>query len=301
MLTKYEPCRSYLEKKLYPSRNSWARYSIAKVFTAGIESTQRVESLNGVLKKHVNRGTLLTELVKEIENELDKESQYNRIKDYYGANPSNGLPSTYDTIFKDIDSVLKDFLAPIPLSLQRAQMKQALLYQGTLVPIEQINESDEELGNIIEHIYDRPQIRLRELLIDIDEKEIQEIWEVNYIAASSSTKPHYVVIFGDMTLLCTCMYIINQGCHVSTSIGFFSNLTKLFFTWVLFIHVGLDQYYLKQTIILQLIKELQLIQQIHCSILIKCELLTLIHQLLEKMSIKRSNSVLVYYHVSSKN
>lgn len=211
MLTKYEPCRSYLEKKLYPNRNSWARYSIAKVFTAGIESTQRVESLNGVLKKHVNRGTLLKELVKEIENELDKESQYNRIKDYYGANPSTGLPSTYDTIFKDIDSVLKDFLAPIPLSLQRAQMKQALLYQGTLVPIKQVNESDEELGNIVEHIYDRPQIRLRELLIDIDEKEIQEIWELNYIAASSSTKPHYVVILGDMTLLCTCMYIINQG------------------------------------------------------------------------------------------
>ncbi|CAG8751482.1 13001_t:CDS:2, partial [Rhizophagus irregularis] len=161
---------------------------------------------NYLLNDHVNRGTLLTELVKEIENELDKESQYNRIKDYYGANPSNGLPSTYDTIFKDIDSVLKDFLAPIPLSLQRAQMKQALLYQGTLVPIEQINESDEELGNIIEHIYDRPQIRLRELLIDIDEKEIQEIWEVNYIAASSSTKPHYVVIFGDMTLLCTSVF-----------------------------------------------------------------------------------------------
>ncbi|CAB4407072.1 unnamed protein product [Rhizophagus irregularis] len=51
MLTKYELCRSYLEKKLYPSRKSWARYAISKVFTAGVESTQRVESNNGVLKK----------------------------------------------------------------------------------------------------------------------------------------------------------------------------------------------------------------------------------------------------------
>jgi IS1 family transposase len=76
MLKKYEPCRSYLEKKLYPSRESWAKYSITKVFTAGVESTQRVESLNGVLKKHLDRGTLLKELVKEIENELDKEAQY---------------------------------------------------------------------------------------------------------------------------------------------------------------------------------------------------------------------------------
>ena len=211
MLTKYEKCRPYLEKKLYPNRESWARYAIAKVFTAGVESTQRVESLNGVLKKHVDRGSLLRELVKEIERELDKEAQYSRIRDYYGSNPSTGLSSTYNTIFKDIDSVLKDFLAPIPLSLQRAQMKQALLYQGILVSIEQVNESYDEPNSIVEHIYDRPQIRLQELLLGIDHKEIQEIWEVDYIVPSSTSKPHYVVVLRDLTLLCTCMYIINHG------------------------------------------------------------------------------------------
>src|SRR6266540_6123226 len=210
MLTKYEQCRSYLEKKLYPCCESWARYSIVKVFTAGVESTQCVESLNGVLKKHMDRETLLRELVKVIENELDKEAQYSRIRDYYGSNPSTGLPLTYNTIFKDINSVLKDFLAPISLSLQRAQMKQALLYQGTLISIEQVNESDNEPNSIIEHIYDRPQIRLQELLLGIDHKEIQEIWEVNYIMASSTSKLHYVVILKDMTLLYTYMYIINQ-------------------------------------------------------------------------------------------
>jgi hypothetical protein len=109
------------------------------VFTAGIESTQRVESINGVLKKHLDRGTLLKELVKVIEQELDKESQYTRIKDYYGSNPSTGLPSTYNTIFKEIDCILQTYLAPIPLSLQRAQMKQALLYQGMLVEVNQVN------------------------------------------------------------------------------------------------------------------------------------------------------------------
>ena len=75
MLTKYEPCRSYL-KRLYSSRESWARYSITKVFTAGVQLTQRIESLNGILKKHMDRGTLLKELVKVIESELNKEAQY---------------------------------------------------------------------------------------------------------------------------------------------------------------------------------------------------------------------------------
>jgi MULE transposase domain/FAR1 DNA-binding domain len=138
MLTKYEPCQSYLENRLYSSRRYWARYEIAKIFTAGIESTQRVESINGIIKKMVDRGTLLKELVKAIENELDKEAQYTRIKDYYGANPSVGLPSTYNTIFKELDSLLQELLSPIPLSLQRAQMKQSLLYQATLISINQV-------------------------------------------------------------------------------------------------------------------------------------------------------------------
>ncbi|CAG8846556.1 45437_t:CDS:2, partial [Gigaspora margarita] len=78
-----------------------------------VESTQRVESINSVLKRHLDRGTLLKELVKVIESELDKEAEYNRTRDYYGSNVTIGLPSTYNTIFKDIDSILKDHLTPI--------------------------------------------------------------------------------------------------------------------------------------------------------------------------------------------
>ena len=65
----------------------------------------------------MNQETLLKELVKIIENELDKKIQYNRIKDFYGLNLSTDLLSTYDSIFKEINSVLKDSLAFISLSL----------------------------------------------------------------------------------------------------------------------------------------------------------------------------------------
>ncbi|CAG8751935.1 473_t:CDS:2 [Cetraspora pellucida] len=118
MLEKYEPCRFYLETKLYPCRESWAKYAILKLFIAGTKSIQKVESINSVLKKHVDRGTLLKELVKVIDQELEKEASYNHIRDYYGSNPSSGLPSTHNTIFNAIDSLLVEHLAPIPLSLQ---------------------------------------------------------------------------------------------------------------------------------------------------------------------------------------
>ena len=66
------------------------------------------------------------------------------------------------------------------------------------------------INNTIDQCYDIPQIRLRDLLDSIPHNNIQELWEVSYIASKSST-PHFVVILGDSTLLCTCMAIINQG------------------------------------------------------------------------------------------
>ncbi|CAB4422537.1 unnamed protein product [Rhizophagus irregularis] len=90
ILSKYESCHSYLENKFYPSHR-------------------------GIL--------LLKDLVKVVESELEKELQYTQIKDYYSSNPSVGLPSTFNTIFKEIDNILQAHLSPIPLSLQRAQME----------------------------------------------------------------------------------------------------------------------------------------------------------------------------------
>ncbi|CAG8496261.1 7712_t:CDS:2, partial [Scutellospora calospora] len=102
---------------------------------------KHVKSIIGIIKKHVDSSTLLKELVTVIEQELEKKAQYTRIKDYYRSNLSVSLMSTYNTIFKEIDSILKDNLASIPLSLQRAQMKQALLYQGILITIDQVKEN----------------------------------------------------------------------------------------------------------------------------------------------------------------
>jgi hypothetical protein len=65
---------------------------------------------------------LLKELVAAIECELDKESHYIQINNFYGSNPLVRFSSTYNTIFKELNSVLQANLLPIPLSIQRAQM-----------------------------------------------------------------------------------------------------------------------------------------------------------------------------------
>jgi len=98
------------------------QFCITKIFTAGVESTQHVESINSIIKKLVDQSTLLKELVTAIERKLDKESQYTQINEYYGSNSSIGLLSTYNTIFKKFNFVLQINLLPISLSIQRAQM-----------------------------------------------------------------------------------------------------------------------------------------------------------------------------------
>ncbi|CAB5204672.1 unnamed protein product [Rhizophagus irregularis] len=70
--------------------------------------------------------------------------------------------------------------------------------------------------DIIEHLYDTLQIRIQELLSDIPNNEIEELWKVSYIAVTLESKSHYVIILKDSTLLCTCINIINQKmlcCH----------------------------------------------------------------------------------------
>ncbi|RGB32217.1 hypothetical protein C1646_763158 [Rhizophagus diaphanus] len=113
-----------------------------------------------------NQEILLKELVKVIENELDKEAQYNRIKEYYGSNLSTGI----------------------------------------LISIDQVKESDNEQSNdIIERIYDKPQIRLQDFLSDIN------------------------IILKDSTLFCTCIYIINQGMSYRHQYQVFLQSSKVIF------------------------------------------------------------------------
>ncbi|CAG8771923.1 27383_t:CDS:2 [Gigaspora margarita] len=147
MITKYVLCCSYLESKLYPCHNSWARYAISKVFTAGIESTQQVESINGVLKKHLDRDTLLKELVKAIKQELEKESYYTRIRDYYGSNPSLGLSSMYNTIFKRYRFNIKESFSTNSTITSTGPNESIIFEEPASI------ESNTEPDDIIEHLH----------------------------------------------------------------------------------------------------------------------------------------------------
>jgi len=70
LINKFPACEQYLTRVLYPCKNSWASFAINRNFTAGIQSTQRVESTNKIIKDKLSRSSSLTDVVKEIQKNI---------------------------------------------------------------------------------------------------------------------------------------------------------------------------------------------------------------------------------------
>jgi hypothetical protein len=67
LILKYSQAESYLHRILYESKESWAYCFTLQLFTGGIQSTQRVESLNGILHKAIESSMNLTMVYEKIE------------------------------------------------------------------------------------------------------------------------------------------------------------------------------------------------------------------------------------------
>src|SRR6266496_5827830 len=62
LIEKYPSVKDYLMRALYPSRQAWARAFISKTFTAGIQTTSRVEGLNNIIKHMLTVNSTLCNL-----------------------------------------------------------------------------------------------------------------------------------------------------------------------------------------------------------------------------------------------
>ena len=72
LLQKYPDASSYLQHQLYPCRESWVLCFTHRAFNAGIQSIQRVESYNAIIKNNINGTSTFLELERTIEKLLKK-------------------------------------------------------------------------------------------------------------------------------------------------------------------------------------------------------------------------------------
>lgn len=82
-----------------------------------------------MIKKSVRSSSTLFELDTQIQLQLDKEEQFERQEEQANQNPTVGLPSIIGRYFKRVDNILKKYLTPRVLKMQRRQMSESLLYR----------------------------------------------------------------------------------------------------------------------------------------------------------------------------
>jgi hypothetical protein len=137
---KYPETAKYLKRMLKPTKESWATCYINEVFNCGINSTQRVESLNHLLKETVRKNFLLIQLASEIQNILDNEIKYERIIKMNNSLPRQTLDDVPSKFFGSINEICKEFLTPHILAATQNQMKHSFFYYAYLVDKESIQQ-----------------------------------------------------------------------------------------------------------------------------------------------------------------
>ncbi|KAF9340062.1 hypothetical protein BGX26_009123, partial [Mortierella sp. AD094] len=77
-ISKNKNTRRYL-RRVFKHRHNWARFQVGLLFTAGMQSTQRVENTHGLIKrKGSGKRTPLKDLFKSIQERLHEEDLTSR-------------------------------------------------------------------------------------------------------------------------------------------------------------------------------------------------------------------------------
>ena len=162
MIEKYPLAQNYLNRTLNTSYRSWARCYQFKDFTAGIQSTQRVEVMNRLIKEGANSSSSLCNLHDQTQRLLDDEAKWARHNTYLHSLPTNQAPSIIDPIFSNINKLMKRYLTPHILSVQHQQILGSLLYRAKIVLKEAIDiakvsyiKSEKDVGDGIKKLEDR--------------------------------------------------------------------------------------------------------------------------------------------------
>ncbi|PKK70398.1 hypothetical protein RhiirC2_711936 [Rhizophagus irregularis] len=147
----------------------------------------------------------------QIQLQLDKEEKFERLEEQVNQNPTVGLPNVIKRYFKRIDSIIKKYLIPQVLKIQRRQMNESLLYRVKKIEnwehlLERSDEKDSKV-KFAEDDYESKLSNLCFLFSYLDHAVIHEVWSVMTI---EQNKEHFVVLYGNTNYLCTCMWLVTR-------------------------------------------------------------------------------------------
>lgn len=135
LMVDYPESTDYLLRQLDPRKTTWAKAFTGSIFTAGITSTQRCESINSVIKQEVNERCQLHILFQRIERCIANQSFCSKFAAWREKTTMYTTPTVPGRLFPAICDVLQTYVTPKILQLHTDQMNEAVMYHCKKVDV----------------------------------------------------------------------------------------------------------------------------------------------------------------------
>ncbi|CAG8750912.1 15453_t:CDS:2, partial [Rhizophagus irregularis] len=194
----------YLHDPIYSTRHSWARAFTNRIFTAGIQSTQRVESINAIIHKVVNSSSTMAEVAEALDSRMQKEEINKNFIAWKYKSTIYHQPFVVENFFSNVNNIVQKYFSPRIVGEIHKQMCESIIYKCEKLDIKDAFEfiedqldqneipenqesqgtsNDQEETNNIEDYYDFRQTYLKSLLNSVPKEMIKEVWP--FIGTSS--------------------------------------------------------------------------------------------------------------------
>ncbi|CAB5348896.1 unnamed protein product [Rhizophagus irregularis] len=199
----------------------------------GMQSTQRIEGLNGILHREIEASMSLTNTFHKIVERLETENMNKRFLTFKHSKTRYFQPLMVTSVFWEVNTLLNEWLSSSLCAEHQKQICEASTYRAKLIGdndifellhcqdeldlenqinLELINNRDEStIAIFIEDKYEDKKIFLKNLLQEFNIDDIREIWKVESLLARSPTSCQYVVILKNGWHACTCLLLANSG------------------------------------------------------------------------------------------
>ncbi|CAG8756973.1 13122_t:CDS:1, partial [Rhizophagus irregularis] len=243
IVEKYEAGKKYITTMLLNRKHTWVKCFTSRHFTAGTQSTQRVESENALIQKAVQSSFFLSQVQESIENRLEFELINNRYSIWKSSTLQYTQPFVILTFFKDIDITMKKYLTQPIHDAHYKQMCQSVCYRTHQVPFSEISASDDDsfepffdkevddsIETPIEADEDR-ELDLKSLISMVNSDDILEIWKVSRYNFPKCYQ--HVILLNTREYLCTCFMLVTHGIICRHFFKVFVETPKAYFHLVL--------------------------------------------------------------------
>lgn len=237
LVEKYTAGSKYI-MSLLNRKHSWVKCFTSRHFTAGTQSTQRVESENALIQKSVQSSFSLSQVQEAIEKRLEFESINNRYSIWKTSTLQYTQPFIIQTFFSSIDNVMKKYLTPPIHDAHYKQMCQSVCYREHQIPISDVLTFDD---NSFEPFFDKDndsaeipteadedrELDLQSLIAAVDPDDIIEIWKVSRYNYPKCYQ--FVILLNTGEHLCTCFLLITHGIVCRHFFKIFVESSKAYF------------------------------------------------------------------------